>query len=93
VYIRFRGGSIDRVLFSLRSQSVKSSSPPSSPPVAPVKPVTDDYYGTKVVDPYRYMENLKDPEVQTWMKAQNDYTRAVLESIPGRQRRREIEFR
>ena len=31
-------------------------------PVAPVRPVTDDYYGTKIVDPYRYMENLQDPE-------------------------------
>jgi prolyl oligopeptidase len=68
----------------LRSQSVNSSSPPASPPVAPVKPVTDDYYGTKVVDPYRYMEDLNDPEVQAWMKAQNDYTRAVLSRIPGR---------
>ena len=67
----------------MRSQSVKPSSPPS-PPVAPVKPVTNDYYGTKIVDPYRYMENLKDPEVQAWMKGQNDYTRPVLASIPGR---------
>jgi prolyl oligopeptidase len=53
--------------------------------VAPVKPVTDTYYGTKVVDPYRYMENLKDPQVEAWMKAQNDYTRGVLASIPGRE--------
>jgi prolyl oligopeptidase len=67
----------------MRSQSVKPSSAPS-PPVAPVKPVTDDYYGTKIVDSYRYMENLKDPEVQAWMKAQNDYTRAALASLPGR---------
>jgi protease II len=52
----------------------------------PVKPVTTDYYGTKVVDPYRYMENLKDPKVQAWMKAQNDYTRAVLARIPGREK-------
>jgi prolyl oligopeptidase len=57
------------------------------PPVAPVKPVTTDYYGTKVVDPYRYMENLKDPKVQAWMKAQNDYTRAVLARIPGHEKR------
>jgi prolyl oligopeptidase len=47
--------------------------------------VTDTYYGKKVVDPYRYMENLQDPEVQSWFKAQNDYTRAVLASLPGRQ--------
>jgi len=69
----------------VRSQSVNSSSTPASPPVAPVKPVTDDYFGTKVVDPYRYMENLDDPEVQGWIKAQNDHTRAVLASIPGRE--------
>jgi prolyl oligopeptidase len=53
-------------------------------PVAPVRPVTDDYYGTKIVDNYRYMENLKDPEVQQWIKAQADYTRATLANIPGR---------
>jgi prolyl oligopeptidase len=54
------------------------------PPVAPVRPVTDDYFGIKVVDPYRYMENLSDPAVQKWMKAQADYTRAILDRIPGR---------
>jgi prolyl oligopeptidase len=54
------------------------------PPVAAVRPVTDDYYGTKIVDNYRYFENLKDPEVQQWMKAQADYTHAVLSALPGR---------
>jgi prolyl oligopeptidase len=66
------------------SQPVSPPGAPSSPPAAPVRPVTDDYYGTKVADPYRYMENLKNPEVQGWLKAQNDYTRAVLASLPGR---------
>lgn len=70
----------------LRSQSVDPSPRPGLPPVAPVRPVTDDYFGIKVVDPYRYMENLKDPQVQAWMKAQNDYTRAALDSIPGREK-------
>lgn len=65
----------------LRSQSAT----PSSPPTAPVRPVIEDYYGTKVVDPYRYMENLNDPAVQTWFKSQDDYTRAALAKIPGRQ--------
>jgi prolyl oligopeptidase len=54
------------------------------PPVAPVRPVTDDYFGTEVVDNYRYFENLKDPEVQQWMKAQADYTDTALARIPGR---------
>ena len=57
---------------------------PVKPPVAPVRPVSDDYFGTKIVDNYRYMENLKDPEVQLWMKTQAAYTRAVLDSLPGR---------
>jgi prolyl oligopeptidase len=57
---------------------------PAAPPVAPVRPVTDTYFGVKVVDPYRYMENLKDPEVASWFKAQNDYTRSALAAIPGR---------
>ncbi|MCY0389512.1 prolyl oligopeptidase family serine peptidase [Robbsia sp. Bb-Pol-6] len=55
-----------------------------APPVAPIRPVTDTYFGTAVVDNYRYMENLKDPEVQRWMKAQADYTRQVVDRIPGR---------
>jgi prolyl oligopeptidase len=53
-------------------------------PNTPVRPVTEDYLGTKVVDPYRWLENTADPEVIAWMKAQNDYTRAVLGRIPGR---------
>ena len=56
----------------------------ASPPVAAVRPVTDEYFGIKVVDPYRYMEDLENPEVKAWFKAQDDYTRAVLASIPGR---------
>lgn len=56
----------------------------AAPPVAPVRPVTTDYYGMKVVDPYRYIENLKDPQVEEWFKGQNAYTRGVLARIPGR---------
>ncbi len=29
------------------------------------------------------MENLKDPQMQRWMKAQADYTRAALDALPG----------
>src|SRR5438876_5127915 len=41
--------------------AVTQTPPPVSlaPPVAPVRAVTDDYYGTTVVDPYRYMEDLQ----------------------------------
>jgi prolyl oligopeptidase len=53
-------------------------------PVAPVHPVTDTYFGTAVVDNYRYMEDLGNPEVTTWMRAQSDYTRGQLDALPGR---------
>ena len=56
----------------------------TAPPAAPVRPVTDDYFGTKVVDPYRWMENSKAPEFQTWLKEQAEYTQSVLAKIPGR---------
>jgi len=72
------------VLFVAVSIVWSQSATPPAQPVAAVRPVTDDYFGTKVVDPYRYMENLKDPEVQAWFAGQNDYTRAVLANIPGR---------
>lgn len=55
-----------------------------APPVAPVRPVIDSYFGTDVVDNYRYMEDLNNPEVRAWMKAQADHTRATLDALPGR---------
>jgi len=54
------------------------------PPVAPVKNVVDEHWGVQVDDPYRYMENLEDPEVQAWFKGQAEYTNKVLDQIPGR---------
>src|SRR5664279_1310606 len=53
-------------------------------PGAPERPVTTDYFGTKVVDNYRYMEDLGNAEVKAWMKAQADYTRGKLDAIPAR---------
>ena len=57
---------------------------PDHPPVAPVRPVTDDYFGTRVVDPYRWMEDRTAPEFIRYMTAQGAYARAVLNRIPGR---------
>ena len=63
---------------------VLAAMPTSKPPVARVEPVTDDYFGTKVTDNYRWMENPKDPEWAGYLKGQSDYAHAVLDSIPGR---------
>ena len=57
---------------------------PPSPPRAAVRPISETYFGTVVVDPYRYMEDGRSAEVQRWVKAQDDYARALLARIPGR---------
>jgi prolyl oligopeptidase len=48
-----------------------------SAPVAPARPVTDVYFGTTVVDPYRWME-AGGPELLDYMKAENAVTEAAL---------------
>ena len=54
---------------------------PSPPPHATTRPVTDTYFGTSVTDPYRYMENMNDPQVQQFFRDQNTYARAVLAKL------------
>ncbi|MBS0581384.1 MAG: S9 family peptidase [Proteobacteria bacterium] len=53
-------------------------------PVARVAVVKDTYFGETLSDPYRWMENPKDPDWLPFLKGQNAHTRAVLERIPGR---------
>ena len=55
------------------------------PPVAPDREVVDTHFGVRVRDSYRYMEDLANPEVQTWLKGQADFTRSILDRIPGRE--------
>src|SRR5215831_10846978 len=46
----------------------------------------DDYHGTKVADPYRWLEDdvRKSKDVEAWVEAQNKITFAFLEAIPER---------
>src|SRR5271156_42002 len=62
----------------------KSDAAVNAPPAAAVRMVTDEYFGVKVPDPYRYFEDLTNPEVAAWFKGQDAYTRGVLAEIPGR---------
>jgi prolyl oligopeptidase len=71
------------VLFLLIGTANLSASQ-SSPPQAPVRPVTETLHGVTLTDPYRWMEDGGE-ELTDWMKAQDAYTRRVLERIPGRQ--------
>jgi len=54
------------------------------PPPAPQHPVTDTYFGRRVVDPYRWLEDVHSPETKAWLDAQAAYARATLDSLPGR---------
>lgn len=55
------------------------------PPPLPPKNVADTHFGTTVDDPYRYFEEVKDPALQTWMKAHADATNSILAKLPGRE--------
>lgn len=46
--------------------------------------VVDDYHGTKVADPYRWLEDDRSAETAAWVAAQNGVTQAYLAQIPER---------
>jgi prolyl oligopeptidase len=48
--------------------------------------IVDDHHGTKVADPYRWLEDVDSPETRAWVEAQNRVTFAFLEQIPERER-------
>jgi prolyl oligopeptidase len=56
----------------------------AAPPVAPVQPVTDSYYGMVLTDPYRWMEAEPEPQFRQYLEQQNDFARATLARIGGR---------
>lgn len=44
----------------------------------------DDYHGTKVADPYRWLEDLDSADTHAWVEAQNQVTFAYLNEISAR---------
>src|SRR6266404_1637481 len=50
---------------------------------------TDDYHGTQVADPFRWLEDDNSAETKAWVEAQNKVTFGYLEQIPQRQAIRE----
>ena len=53
-------------------------------PVARVELAEDTYFGETLRDPYRWMENSKDPDWLPFLEGQNDHTRAIIDALPGR---------
>jgi len=46
--------------------------------------VVDDYFGTKVADPYRWMEDLNGPDLKKWVDAENAVAFKYLDALPQR---------
>ena len=72
----------------LAQRTIRSSSDGSGPkltyPVAHKGTVVDDYHGTKVADPYRWLEDLDSADTKAWVEAENKLTFDYLNQIPER---------
>lgn len=53
-------------------------------PVTKTVAQTDDFFGTKVTDPYRWLEDDMSADTKAWVLEQNDVTQAYLQQIPFR---------
>jgi prolyl oligopeptidase len=61
------------------AMSISAAVPPTEK-----NPVTDEYHGVKVVDDYRWLEEGDSAAVKAWTAAQNQYSRAWLDSRADR---------
>jgi prolyl oligopeptidase len=50
--------------------------------------VVQDFHGTKVADPYRWLEDAQASDTQAWISAQNALTRSYLDASPVREQLR-----
>ena len=48
--------------------------------------VVENYHGTKVADPYRWMEDLDSPELKAWIDAENTLTHNYINAVPDREK-------
>jgi prolyl oligopeptidase len=81
-------GALSLSLLPLRGWSTASTGATKSAvpaaPVARIEVVKDTYFGETVSDPYRWMENAKDPDWLPFLKGQNAHTRAIIDALPDR---------
>lgn len=61
-----------------------STLPSLAYPAARTVDQVDDYFGTRVADPYRWMEDLDSPEIKQWIDQENQLTRSILDQFRDR---------
>src|SRR5579864_2765662 len=74
---------------SLVAQSDGVANQPLAYPKAKTVDQVDDYHGTKVADPYRWLENTDAADTHDWVEAENKLTFSYLDQIPYRKAIRE----
>src|SRR5262249_31223617 len=63
---------------SLSLMRASEDAPRPAPPATAEHDVVENYHGTEVHDPYRWLEQTGAPAVEQWIDAQNAYTDAVM---------------
>ncbi|ESU29804.1 prolyl oligopeptidase [Flavobacterium limnosediminis JC2902] len=69
--------------FTMNAQAPKSKGEIKYPETKKIEH-TDTYFGTKINDPYRWLEDDRSAETGAWVKAQNEVTYGYLKQIPYR---------
>ena len=69
------------VSFSLRAAEPETGKPPETR----VEDAVETRGGVEVHDPYRWLEDQNAPETRAWIDAQNRYSEAFFQSLPGRE--------
>ncbi|MEA2720520.1 MAG: prolyl oligopeptidase [Candidatus Eremiobacteraeota bacterium] len=54
-------------------------------PDAPRVDQIDEYFGTRVADPYRWLEEVDSPQTQRWIAEENELAESVLATVPQRE--------
>jgi len=52
-----------------------------APPAVDAVPVSDDYFGTKIADSYRWLEDAKSTETRAFIDAENTYTSRYMKQV------------
>src|SRR5262249_41093734 len=78
-----------RVFIFLGITATLAVSQPLNYPKVRKADVVDDYFGTKVPDPYRWLEDPDSPETLKWINQENELTQSYFQKLPDRARFRE----